>query len=127
MNGPAQNPPPNVPPQALALHAEATRLGLIDGVDVAIAYVTPQIGSECVLFNGTPRGFLVLYQDMGDTHTLYGSADFDAAARVFLEEGSWLAAGRGRGPYAGRRRPAGTEGWSLDQVVAAYEQRTSRR
>lgn len=118
--------PGNVPPQAAALHAEALRLGLQDGVDFGVAFVTPQVGSEAILFTGTREGFVVLYQDCDDVRPLFGSAGFDEAARTFLEEACWLAASRDRGPYAGRARPTGTETWTLDQVTDAFTRRTQR-
>ena len=109
--------------EAEELRADALDNDLLDGVDFAVAFVSPKHGSECILFNGSPDGFLVLYTDMGVTRTLFASPSFAQARAVFLDEACWLGAERGRGPYVGRAQAVGTEDWSPAQVVAAYERR----
>jgi len=105
------------------LRADALDNDLQDGVDFAVASVSPPHGSECILFEGSPDGFRVLYTDMGVTRTLFASPSFAQARAVFLDEACWLGAERERGPYVGRAQAVGTEDWSPAQVVAAYERR----
>jgi len=105
------------------LRADALDNDLQDGVDFAVASVSPPHGSECILFDGSPDGFRVLYTDMGVARTLFASPSFAQARAVFLDEACWLGAERGRGPYVGRAQAVGTEDWTPAQVDAAYERR----
>ena len=105
------------------LREDALDNDLLDGVDFAVASVSPRHGSECILFDASPDGFLVLYTDMGVTRTLFASRQLAQARAVFLDEACWLGAERGRGPYVGRAQAVGTEDWGPAQVVAAYERR----
>ena len=114
-----------VPPAVRAVHARALAAGLVDGLDVVVDGITPTSSSECVVLTADGAEYAVLHRDMDTDRPLLRTPSLVEAADVLLEEASWLAADRGRGRYAGRRRPTGGEGWSTAERVAAYERRVA--
>jgi hypothetical protein len=80
-------------------------IGLVEGADFHITGYPAPLSSEHVELRRDSHGCRVSYVDMGRRRTLAEGATPASVRDVFIDECTWLAAGRGRGPRAGRERP----------------------
>jgi len=99
----SEHPAPSA--EFLALRAECEALGYLWGMDFFIWYIPAALSSEYIMLGLVDEDYAVTYSDMGHDTLLFRSADFAPARERFLEELTWLAAGRNRGPNAGRKSP----------------------
>lgn len=87
------------------IREECLGLCLAEGIDFHVMGFPAPLSSEHVELDCGPDGCVVSYWDMGRRRVLgRGHRPTDVRA-IFIEEVTWLAAGRGRGPYAGQERP----------------------
>lgn len=113
---------PSPPKEFLALRAECEGLGYLWGMDFFIWYIPAVVSSEFIMFGLLGDDYAVSYSDMGHHRLVFRSPDFAPAREAFLEELAWLAAGRGRGPYVGRksRAQAIADSMTVEEATALY-------
>lgn len=113
--------PPPAGHAARELYDECLARGFVSGVDFFIEGSHAPLSSELIVLVKAPSGWQALSSDMGRESVIAEGATIESVRDVFLEEVAWLAAGRRRGPYAGRSRSETVPPLSYDEAVAAFE------
>jgi hypothetical protein len=112
-------------PRLAELREQCLASGFVEGLDFHVDGFPTSLSSEHVELRAEPGACTVDYVDMGRHRTVATAATVDAVAAQFVEEVAWLAAGRGRGPYAGQTRPVVHWGAGLsdEEYLAEFERK----
>lgn len=108
-------------PQLQELYKEAVALGYQPKMDFAIKGIPGHLSSEIIILIQEDDSYVVFYRDMGQSREVARSSDLSVIRTHFFDELADLAGPRGRGPWAGRKRPSRFEGMSQEERIAALE------
>lgn len=106
-------------PQLQDLYKEAVVLGYQPSMDFAIKGIPGHLSSELIVLIQEDDSYIVYYRDMGRSREVAQSPELDVIREHFFDQLADLAGPRGRGPWAGRKRPSPYEGMSTDERIEA--------
>lgn len=107
-------------PQLQELHKETVDLGYEPGLDFSIRGIPQRLSSELIVLAQEGDVYVVYYRDMGRSREVARSSELDVIRTHFFDQLADLAGPRGRGPWAGRKRPSPYEGMSTEERIEAF-------